>query len=69
MTYGTLTPPLGTTKLNIIKLIAKLISTNNAKLFEEIIHYNILNTIFVSAFNYESFLSIVYVISYLLIDC
>ena len=47
MTYGELTFPLGSTRLNIIKLISKLIGTNNSKLNEEIIHFKILNTILV----------------------
>ena len=47
MTYGELKPPIGSTKLNIIKLIAKLIGTNNSKLNEEIVHFKILNIILV----------------------
>ena len=47
MTYGELALPLGSTRLNIIKLIAKLIGTNNSKLNEEIVHFNIFNTILV----------------------
>jgi hypothetical protein len=52
MTYGVLTPPLGSTRLNIIKLIAKLIGTNNSKLNQEIVHFRILNTILVSDFSF-----------------
>jgi hypothetical protein len=49
MSYGTLTPPLSFTRLNVIKLIAKLMQTNNEQLIDEIIRLGTLNKILVSA--------------------
>lgn len=53
MTFGTLNPPLGVVRLNTIKLIAKLILTNNSKIIEEIIKLGTLNKILNLAFEFK----------------
>lgn len=47
-TWGTLDPPLGNTRLHVVKLLASSLSTNNAALQDEIIELGALNTMLVS---------------------
>jgi hypothetical protein len=48
MTFGMLKVPLGTTRLNVIKIIAKLVATNNKNVNEELKNTGLLNKILVS---------------------
>jgi UDP-N-acetylglucosamine 2-epimerase len=53
MSFGTLNPPLGLARLNTIKLISKLILTNNTSIIEEIIKLGTLNKILNLAFEFK----------------
>ena len=46
-TWGILDPPLGNTRLHVVKLLASSLSTNNTALQDEIIELGALNTMLV----------------------
>lgn len=47
MTWGNLAPPLGNTRLHVVKLLASALSTNAAALTQELLVLDVPNTLLV----------------------
>lgn len=47
MTWGSLSPPLGNTRLHVVKLLASALSTNAAALTQELLVLDVPNTLLV----------------------
>ena len=47
MTWGSLAPPLGNTRLHVVKLLASALSTNAAALTQELLVLDVPNTLLV----------------------
>ncbi|XP_036893929.1 serine/threonine-protein phosphatase 6 regulatory subunit 1 isoform X3 [Sturnira hondurensis] len=52
MTWGTLAPPLGTTRLHVVKLLASTLSANDAALTQELLALDVPNTMLDLFFHY-----------------
>lgn len=49
-TWGVLDPPVGNTRLNVIRLISSLLQTNTSSVNQELIELNSIGVILVRAF-------------------
>lgn len=54
-TWGVLDPPVGNTRLNVVRLVASLLQTNTHIINMELINLNTLGVILVSFFDFYLF--------------
>ena len=54
MTWGSLAPPLGNTRLHVVKLLARTLSTNAAALTQELLVLDVPNTLLVLGIGSEA---------------